>query len=63
MPGIALTEKQYLVISALSAAYTVDKQEPYRRPDPKIGRNHPYPCGSGKKYKFCCLNKPANAAA
>lgn len=24
----------------------------------KIGRNDPCPCGSGKKYKFCCLNKP-----
>ena len=21
----------------------------------KIGRNHPCPCGSGKKYKHCCL--------
>ena len=21
---------------------------------PKIGRNDPCPCGSGKKYKFCC---------
>ena len=21
---------------------------------PKIGRNDPYPCGSGKKYKKCC---------
>ena len=20
----------------------------------KIGRNEPCPCGSGKKYKFCC---------
>lgn len=20
----------------------------------KIGRNEPYPCGSGKKYKKCC---------
>ena len=26
----------------------------------KIGRNDPCPCGSGKKYKHCCLNKPAN---
>lgn len=25
----------------------------------KIGRNDPCPCGSGKKYKNCCLNKPA----
>lgn len=24
---------------------------------PKIGRNEPCPCGSGKKYKKCCLNR------
>lgn len=24
----------------------------------KIGRNDPCPCGSGKKYKKCCLNNP-----
>jgi uncharacterized protein YecA (UPF0149 family) len=23
---------------------------------PKIGRNNPCPCGSGRKYKKCCLN-------
>ncbi len=23
----------------------------------KVGRNEPCPCGSGKKYKHCCLNK------
>lgn len=23
----------------------------------KIGRNEPCPCGSGKKYKYCCLGK------
>ena len=23
---------------------------------PKVGRNDPCPCGSGKKYKKCCLN-------
>ena len=22
----------------------------------KIGRNDPCPCGSGKKYKKCCIN-------
>jgi hypothetical protein len=31
--------------------------ETYRREQPKIGRNDPCPCGSGKKYKKCCLNK------
>jgi SEC-C motif-containing protein len=27
---------------------------PVRRTAPKIGRNDPCPCGSGKKYKKCC---------
>lgn len=31
--------------------------ETYVRPEPKIGRNDPCPCGSGKKYKKCCLGK------
>lgn len=26
----------------------------------KIGRNDPCPCGSGKKYKNCCINKPVS---
>lgn len=28
--------------------------EPVRREAPRIGRNDPCPCGSGKKYKKCC---------
>jgi hypothetical protein len=28
--------------------------EPIVRSQPKIGRNDPCPCGSGKKYKKCC---------
>jgi uncharacterized protein YecA (UPF0149 family) len=27
---------------------------PFRNENPKIGRNDPCPCGSGKKYKMCC---------
>lgn len=30
------------------------KPEPFKRDKPKIGRNEPCPCGSGKKYKNCC---------
>jgi len=30
--------------------------EPYRRETPRVGRNEPCPCGSGKKYKKCCGN-------
>jgi preprotein translocase subunit SecA len=26
----------------------------YKREEPKVGRNDPCPCGSGKKYKKCC---------
>jgi uncharacterized protein len=27
-----------------------------QEPEKKVGRNDPCPCGSGKKYKKCCLN-------
>ena len=29
-------------------------ETPIVREEPKIGRNDPCPCGSGKKYKKCC---------
>jgi uncharacterized protein len=29
---------------------------PYMRTVPKVGRNEPCPCGSGKKHKKCCLS-------
>jgi hypothetical protein len=34
-----------------------DAPAPYARAAPKIGRNDPCLCGSGKKYKKCCLLK------
>ena len=33
-----------------------EKSRPYRLPNKKIGRNDPCSCGSGKKYKKCCLH-------
>lgn len=43
-------------------AWWLDKREvamplqtPVRRSTPDVGRNDPCPCGSGKKYKQCCL--------
>jgi preprotein translocase subunit SecA len=38
-----------------AAAKTVDDgaARPVRRNEPKVGRNDPCPCGSGKKYKKC----------
>jgi len=35
------------------AAAAVEKAKPVRV-GPKVGRNDPCPCGSGKKYKQCC---------
>lgn len=32
----------------------VQKIETMKRAEPKVGRNEPCPCGSGKKYKKCC---------
>ncbi len=33
---------------------TLVKPKPIRRTAPKVGRNEPCPCGSGKKFKRCC---------
>jgi len=34
--------------------------QPIRRGQPPVGRNDPCPCGSGKKFKKCCLRKQAD---
>ena len=34
--------------------YREQKQSGTVRKAKKIGRNEPCPCGSGKKYKYCC---------
>ena len=31
--------------------------EPIRNRGPQVGRNDPCPCGSGKKYKQCCMHR------
>jgi len=38
------------------------KAKTVRRAGPRIGRNDPCPCGSGKKYKKCCMAKDQAAA-
>ena len=34
----------------------IPSKMPYVKETPDIGRNDPCPCGSGKKYKKCCMN-------
>jgi len=33
------------------------KPDPVRNQGPRVGRNDPCPCNSGKKYKACCMRK------
>ena len=69
-PPPSISEKQIADISAKAAALTyaeiqrkaphAGSAEPHAKPKPhvskkKAGRNNPCPCGSGKKYKHCCL--------
>ncbi len=40
-------------VQGAQAAAPVQKVQTVRRTEPKVGRNDPCPCGSGKKYKKC----------
>jgi hypothetical protein len=44
-------QKAELLARALQEMHTITKAQK------KVGRNDPCPCGSGKKYKKCCLDK------
>ena len=33
------------------------KPAPFLRTEKLVGRNDPCPCGSGKKFKKCCMNR------
>ena len=48
---------QLSVLCAKGDEERMDASENAKRPirvQKKIGRNDPCPCGSGKKYKYCC---------
>lgn len=52
--------KEELKIDNRSAGYLsefIEDHTPYVKSEPVTGRNEPCPCGSGKKYKKCCMNK------
>ncbi|MCL1843781.1 MAG: preprotein translocase subunit SecA [Defluviitaleaceae bacterium] len=44
-------------ISTNSSETAATVKKPTRRTEAKVGRNDPCPCGSGKKFKQCCVNK------
>ena len=43
--------------AAIAGTEADKKIEPIRNLEPKVGRNDPCPCGSGNKYKQCCMRK------
>ena len=45
------------ILERNGSSSNVQKPLPPGRELAKVGRNDPCPCGSGKKYKFCCLTK------
>jgi uncharacterized protein len=45
---------RYFTMERLLASDWTGESTTYRRIDPKVGRNEPCPCGSGKKFKNCC---------
>ena len=49
-------QKKEAEVQKNTTAPTLEK-EPVKRTAPKIGRNDPCPCGSGKKFKQCCMGK------
>ena len=59
-PNFQLVEDTEREIGWWACFHRVEPKAPsappvqFQRPGPKIGRNEPCPCGSGKKYKKCC---------
>ena len=45
---------RYLSDQRRAAARAAREEQTYRRAEPKVGRNEPCPCGSGRKFKQCC---------
>ncbi len=47
-------EQKQVSYSAGTEAAVAKARQPQKREQPKVGRNDPCPCGSGRKYKKCC---------
>jgi preprotein translocase subunit SecA len=51
-PAEGMSEQQQ---AAIDGSQGPQKMEPIRNREEKVPRNAPCPCGSGKKYKNCCM--------
>jgi len=59
MPAKGLETRKYRSFMVISGTNRDGDASPttMRREGKKLGRNDPCPCGSGKKYKKCCMRK------
>jgi len=53
-------EKVATETGTAAASKSEVKKQPVRK-EKKVGPNDPCPCGSGKKYKKCCMRKEKSA--
>ena len=56
-PQAPIERKMVATPTTTSHSDGSETKRPEKRATEKIGRNDPCPCGSGKKYKNCCMNK------
>ena len=54
LPGNAVLSGTVVEEAPTEASQEPEVQVTFHREFPKVGRNDPCPCGSGKKYKKCC---------
>ena len=52
-----LIKKIDVALEKIIIARRIKRTTDYKQKTKKIGRNEKCPCGSGKKYKLCCMNK------
>ncbi len=63
MPPVVISQKLKSLVEERKAAeeaanrLITQPHQPYKREEPRIGRNDPCSCGSGKKYKKCHMLK------
>ncbi len=55
-PQAPIERKMVATPTSTSHGDGSEAKRPERRSSEKVGRNDPCPCGSGKKYKNCCMN-------
>ena len=62
-PAAAVSEISEQQSQAIDASESKGRIEPIRNRQEHVGRNDPCPCGSGKKFKNCCMRKGGASAA